>query len=162
MYAIRMPEFLPTVSDPRLPQDVQERLNGLLHRRGTELLAGQQGLVIEIARAVRPALPPEPAWPTDPPTLAEPGSLAPSVLAWLSDAAGADVRAHEAVVASALRTRLDLYERFEATVVAGLNQHLSGLMRSLGLDPGPGIGACALARVCGQTLRDWDSRQGLR
>jgi hypothetical protein len=167
MYAIRMPEFLPEISDSRLPQDVQSRLNALLQRRGTELLEEQSGLVIEIARAAQAstaaptdALPPEPPPATDPPEIPEPGSLAATVLAWLSDSAGADVQAHAQIVASALRAQLDPYDRFEATVLAGLNEHLSGLMQSLGLDPGAPVGAAALTRLCGRTLRDWDFPQG--
>jgi hypothetical protein len=167
MFAIRMPEFLPQISDSRLPQDVQERLNALLQRRGTELIEGQTGLVIEIARAVQAltgepedAFPPEPPLATDCPPIAEPDSLAASVLAWLSHAAGTDLQAHAPIVASALHAQLDPYDRFEVTVLTRLNQHLSGLMQSLGLDPGAPVGTSALSRLCGGSLRDWDAVQG--
>ena len=63
----------------------------------------------------------------------EPGSLAATVLAWLSDVAGADVHAHAPVVASALQAQLAPYEIYEATVLAGINQHLGCLMDALGL-----------------------------
>jgi hypothetical protein len=159
IYAMRMPEFLPALSDPQLPQEVQKRLNTLLQCRGTELLEGQAGLVIEIARAVHAALPPEPRLASDPAAATVPGSLAPVVLAWLTDAAGTDVQAHQATVANALRAQLDPYDCFEATVLAGLNQHLRGLMHSLGLDPGAPVGAPALSCVCGRTLRDWTHRK---
>jgi hypothetical protein len=163
MYAIRMPEFLPEISHPRVPRDVQARLNTLLRQHGNELLQQQTGLMIEIARTVQTlAGAPADEPPRAPPSthalpVPKPGSLAATVLAWLSAAAGADVEAHAPEVASALRARLDPYDCYEASVLAELNRHLSGLMNSLDLDPGAPSGPAALSRLCGRTLRDWES-----
>ena len=89
IYATRMPDFCPKLADSRLPAEVQDRLNALLERRGSELLKGQTGLVVEVARVVREyagpaddALPEEPSAPTAPLSDPRPGSLASIVLAW--------------------------------------------------------------------------------
>ena len=77
-----------------------------LKRRGAQLLAGQTGLVVDIARghrttSIRPAaaLPTERPGPLVPSPSLEPGSLAATVLAWLIDVAGADMQAYAPVVA---------------------------------------------------------------
>jgi hypothetical protein len=86
----------------------------------------------------------------------EPVSLAATVLAWLSDVAGAVMHAHAPVVASALSAQLAPYETYEAAVLTGLNEHLSRLMDALGLGrPRHAVTASALGHVCGRTLRDW-------
>jgi hypothetical protein len=113
MYVIEAAQFCPTIADPRLPTDVQDRLNACLQQRGTRLLAGQSGLVADLARgaqqvsedpsALLPAEPPGPQLAT--PSL-EPGSLAATVLTWLNGVAGADMHAHAPVVASTLQAQL--------------------------------------------------------
>jgi hypothetical protein len=163
MFAVETPHFLPELADPRLPADVQDRLNGILKQRGTQLLAGQRGLVVEIARSAQDyigpltaAEPPEPPGPVPISPSLQPGSLAATVLAWLSEVAGADLEAHAPMVTSALQVRLAPYDDYEATLMAGLNQHLSCMMDALGLDPpSTGLTASALAHVFGRTLRDW-------
>jgi hypothetical protein len=162
MYVIQSSQFCPELADPRLTPTVRDRLNNCLKGREGELLAGQRGLVVDIARAAQdyfdPAelLPAEPPGPPSPSTSLQPGSLAATVLAWLSDVAGADVHTNAAVVASELQAQLAPYDLYEATVLAGLNQHLSCLMDALGLgQPGGALTATALSHVCGRTLRDW-------
>ena len=55
-----------------------------------------------------------------------------------------------------LQARLAPYDLYEATLLAGLNQHLSCLMDALGLGrPSAALTASALSHVCGLTLRDW-------
>jgi hypothetical protein len=163
MYVIEAGQFWPELADPRLPADVQERLNVRLKQHGAQLLAGQSGLVVDLARGAQQFIhcPPTPL-PKEPRGLQsatlslEPGSLAAAVLAWLSDVAGADVHAHARVVASALQAQLAPYEVYEATVLAGLNQHLNCLMDALGLGrPRDTLTPSALSHVCGRTLRDW-------
>jgi hypothetical protein len=163
MYVIGASQFCVELADPRLPRAVQDRLNDYLQRRRMQLLAGQKGLVVTIARAAQDYFGrPIAVWPTQPagpprasPSL-PPGSLAATVVAWLADVAGADMQTHAAVVASALQARLAPYDHYEATVLAGLNEHLSCLMDALGLGrPSAALTASALSHVCGRTLRDW-------
>jgi hypothetical protein len=157
---IQAPRFCPELADPRLPPDVQDRLNACLKRRADELLAGQKGLVVDISRAAqeafgRPAAAGTPG-PLSPSPGLPPGSLAAAVLAWLGDVAAADLQTYAPVVAEALQAQLGPYDQYEATVLAGLNRHLNGLMQALGLDgPGAALTAPALSHVCGRTLRDW-------
>jgi hypothetical protein len=163
MYVIDSAQYCPELADPRLPTDVQDRLNACLKQRGTQLLAGQAGLVVDIARGAEQyidnqstTLPTAPPGPPVPSPGVRPDGLAATVLAWLSEAASADMQTHAPVVASALQARLSPYDLYEATVLAGLNQHLNCLMEALGLDrPGAALTAPALSHVCGRTLRDW-------
>jgi hypothetical protein len=163
MYAIEASRFCPELADPRLPPEVQDRLNTCLEERGTRLLAGQTGLVVEIARGAQDFFGPRdaprpterPVKPSSSPSL-RPGSLAATVLAWLNDAAAADMSAYSPVVASALSARLAPYEHYEEAVLDGLNHHLGCLMVALGLDrPSGPLTASAISHVCGRTLRDW-------
>jgi hypothetical protein len=163
LYVIRAAQFCPKLTDPRLPPDVRRRLNDCLDRRASQLMAGQAGLVVDLARAGRDycgratSWHPEPAAPPSPRPSPRPGSLAATVMAWLSEVGGADVQTHAPVVASDLRSQLDRYEVYEATVLADINQHLSRLMDALGLgQPGGELTASALSHVCRRTLRDWD------
>jgi hypothetical protein len=163
MYVIEAAQFCPELADPRLPADVQDRLNACLKQRGAQLLAEQSGLVVDLARGAQQfincpftPLPTEPRGPQLATPSLEPSSLAATVLALLSDVAGADMHAHAPVVASALQAQLAPYEIYEATVLAGLNQHLNSLMEALGLGPPRDrLTASALSHVCGRTLRDW-------
>jgi hypothetical protein len=163
MYVIEASRFCPELADPRLPPEVQDRLNACLKERGTQLLAGQTGLVVDIARGAQDDFGPRDALrPTQPPVgvLAsrsfQPGSLAATVLGWLNDAAVADMPTYAPVVASALVAQLAPYEQYEATVLDGLNQRLGCLMDALGLGrPSGRLTASALSHVCGRTLRDW-------
>jgi hypothetical protein len=164
-YVIQAPQFFPELADPRLPQDVQHRLNDCLRRRGTQLRAGQKGLVVDVARAAqdyscRPtALQSGPTEPPGPSGSLPPNSLAAIVLGWLSDVAGADLQTHAPVVATALQSQLASYESYEATVLAGLNRHLSRLLHALGTGGAEvALTASALSHVCGLTLRDWGDR----
>jgi hypothetical protein len=160
MYAIGAEQFYPELADPAVPADVQNRLNAHLKDRGDRLRAGQSGLVVDLTRGAQQYLDgasaaraPGPAQQARP----DEGSLAATVVRWLHEVAGADMRAYGGVVASALCAQLGAYELHEATVLAGLNQRLSGLMDALGLDaPGDTVSASALSHVCGRTLRDWD------
>jgi hypothetical protein len=162
-YVIRAPTFCPELTDPRLPADVQERLNSCLKRRGAELLAEQKGLVVDIARAAQEDSARPDAWPSEssgsvsPSTLQE-SSLVATVLAWLSDVAGADMQTYAPVVASDLQVRLAAYDLYEGTVLAGLNRHLSCLLDALGFDrPSAALTPSTLSHVCGRTLRDWSA-----
>jgi hypothetical protein len=160
MYVIQASQFLPELADPRLPPHVQQRLNACLKQRGAQLLAGQTGLVVDIARAAQDSLGgsaaawlPEPLLPSPTPKSVR---LATTVLAWLSEVAPGDMQTYAPVVASALQTQLAPYDFYEATVLSGLNQHLSCLMDALGLGrPGAALTESALSHVCGRTLRDW-------
>jgi hypothetical protein len=161
MYVIRAAQVCPELACPELPPEVQGRLNECLRRRAARLLAGQTGLVVDVARAAREYVG-RPAVPAVGPALPAPaaplGGLAAVVLAWLGEAAGADLRPHERVVADALQSQLAPYDTYEATVLSGLNEHLSCLMDALGLGrPGAALTASALSHVCGRTLRDWGS-----
>jgi hypothetical protein len=154
MYVIRTAEFCPELACPELPPAVQCRLNECLRRRVTRLLAGQTGLVVDVARAARQHVRRSAAWAAKP-ALPSQGSLAAVVLAWLREAAGADLRPHERVVAEALQRQLAPYDTYEATVLSGLNEHLGCLMDALGLGrPCVALTASALSQVCGRTLRD--------
>jgi hypothetical protein len=162
LYVIQSPQFCPRLADSQLPREVQDRLNALLERRGTELLEGQTGLVVDIAQVVqeyggRPDAGglPEPNAPLVASSGPQPGSLAAIVLAWLSGVAAADMRTYAPVVASALQAQLAAYEIYEAIVLDQLNQHLSRLMHALGLGRSSALRASALSHVCGRTLRDW-------
>jgi hypothetical protein len=165
LYVIRAAQFCPELADPRLPPDVQLRLNACLKRGCTQLLAGQTGLVVDMARGAqdfcgRPATAwlSEPPGPRSPSPSLQPGSLAATVLAWLNDVAGADMQTYAPMVASALQARLAPYDLYEATVLAGLNQHLSCVMHALELEePSAALTASALSHVCGRTLRDWSA-----
>jgi hypothetical protein len=161
MYVIQTSQFFPVLDDPQLPSDVQHRLNDCLKQRATQALAGQTGLVGDIARAAqeyggRPAISQlEPPSPWLSPSL-PPDSLAAVVLAWLNKVAVADMHSYAPVVASALQSQLSRYDNYEATVLAGLNQNVSCLMQALGLGrPSAALTPSALSHVCGRTLRDW-------
>jgi hypothetical protein len=163
-YVIRMPQFLPELADPQLPQEARQRLNDHLSRRGAELLMGQKGLVVDIARAAleycgRPA-----SWhpePLLPPTTLQPDGLAATVLAWLCDEAGADMQNYGPVVAGILQPQLARYDLYEVGVLAALNRQMSCLTDALGLDsPGATLTPSAISHVCGRTLRDWGKPAG--
>jgi hypothetical protein len=163
LYVMEASQYCPKLADARLPQEVQQRLNACLEQRWTELMAEQKGLVVDLARGAQHYIGPCSAGrekETDgshlaPPNL-QPGSLAATVLAWLHDVAGAEMQTFAPVVASALQTQLASYDLYEATVMAGLNEHLSCLMQALGLGPPKaGLTPSALSHVCGRTLRDW-------
>jgi len=164
MYVIQSSQFCPELADPRLPPTVRDRLNDHLKRRGAQLLAGQRGLVVDIARGAQDYFdPPAAVLPAEPPVppLASPslpsGSLASTVLAWLSDVAGTDLQTYELVVATDFQAQLAPYDLYETTVLAGLNERLICLMDALGLGrPSGTLTASALSQVCGRTLRDWD------
>ena len=161
IYAVRMQEFVPQLAEPRLPSDAQERLNALLKQRGVEILAGQKGLVVDIARAAlgsggEPvALPQELPGAPVASRVPEQDGLFDTVFAWLRDAAGADIEAHGPVVAEALQAQLAIYDLYEAEVLAGLNQHLNSIMQALGLELEDPLPPSVLSHLCGRTLRDW-------
>jgi hypothetical protein len=163
MYVIEASRYCPELADPRLPPEVQDRLNACLEERGTQLLAGQTGLVVDLVRGAQDDLGPRDALrPTVTPVGAvsspslQPGSLAATVLRWLNDVAVADMSTYAPVVASTLSARLAPYDHYEATVLDGLNHHLGCLMDALGLGrPNGPLTASALSHVCGRTLRDW-------
>jgi hypothetical protein len=157
MYVIEAAQFCPQIADQRLPADVRDRLNASLKQRGTKLLEGQKGLVVDLARGAQQFLAgPSTVLPAEPRGEPEPGSLAATVQAWLRTVAGQDVNDHAPVVASALEAQLAPYEIYEAAVLARLNQHLSGVVDALGLGRPQGtLTAAALSHVCGRTLRDW-------
>jgi hypothetical protein len=157
LYVMEASTFCPELTDSRLPEQVRLRLNACLKQHWTQLLEGQTGLVVEIARAAqdyadgRQSRP-----PLAPSSVPQPGGLAASVLAWLGQVAAADLQAHAPLVANALAAQLAPYDICEATVLDGVNEHLSGLMLALGLArPSAGVTASALSRVCGRTPRDW-------
>jgi hypothetical protein len=157
LYVIRAAQFCPQVQDPSLPPKMRDQLNALLKGRAAELLAEQEGLVVDIARAAAEHCVLPAAWRSQP---AEPGvragRLAAVVLAWLREVADNDLRTCADVVAGALESQLAAYELYEAAVLAELNRHLSRLMHTLGLDPPvTALTASALSHVCGRTLRDW-------
>lgn len=156
LYAIETPRFCPLkLDDSRLPSDVQDRLNACLELKGSEILAGQSGLIVDIARAVQEHLVADPL-----PPLAElsssAGSLGATVLSWLNAVATADMLAYAPVVASALQPQLARYEMYEATVLTGLDQHLSCIMPALGLNRSTQpLTPAALSHLLGRTMRDW-------
>jgi hypothetical protein len=162
MLVIQTPRYCPQLAAPRLPPEVQQRLNTCLQRRAAELLEGQKGLVIDLARGAQESCggpsagqPEAPGGPVPSPG-SSPGSLAAVVLAWLNEVAGADMRTYGPVVASELQTQLAPYDAYEATVLAGINGHVNCLMDALGLGrAGAALTASALSHVCGRTLRDW-------
>ena len=162
LYVLRAPQFCPVLADPQLPPEVQHRLNDLLKGRAAQLLGGQTGLVVDLARGAQEYCGGSASWPSEPPGPfapspgREPGDLAAVVLAWLDGAAGADMRTYGPAVANALRPRSAHYDLYEAAVLDGLNRHLSRLTDALGLGrPGAPLGPSALSHVCGRTLRDW-------
>jgi hypothetical protein len=161
LYAMRVPGFLPELTDPRLPPELRDRLNACLKQHGAELMAEQKGLVVDIARAAqlysdRPAT----AWPPRSivPPNSQTSSLAPAVLRWLHDAAGEQMKSFAPVVASALEVQLASYDIYESAVLADLNRNLTALMRALGLDEAvAALTPPVLSHICGRTLRDWDA-----
>jgi hypothetical protein len=163
MYVLQASQFTPELADSRLPPAMQDRLNDYLKQRGAELLAGQTGLVVAIARGAQGYFDPAAAvWPKElagplvPSPSQQPDTLAAAALAWLSEVAGADMQTYAPMVASTLQTQLARYDLYEATVLAGLNQHLNCLLDALGLGrSGCVLTTSALSHVCGRTLRDW-------
>jgi len=155
LYAMRMPQFLPELADPRLPADEQQLLNTRIERHGTELFGSQSGLVVEIARAAQaygagPAV-------IAPGTNATATSLAATVFAWLERSAGPEMGDYHEVVSSDLQAQLAAYESYEAGVLTRLSEHLRCAAGALGLDShGEPLTASALSHVCGRTLRDWE------
>jgi hypothetical protein len=72
---IQASQFCPELADPQLPSTVRDRLNDHLKRRGAQLLAGQRGLVVDIARGAKDYFhPPADIGPAEPmePLLASP------------------------------------------------------------------------------------------
>jgi len=171
VYAIRTPQFCPHIADPRLPSDIQDRLNALLERRATELLEAQSGLVVDLARiALGSVGPADPIAPPEPPvsrverkavaqTATAGRTLAATVLSWLQRVAEEDMRNNQPVVADAVESQLAAYDTFEAAVLDELNRNLTRVMQSLGLGSPRELTASALSQVYGRTLRDWDDAQ---
>jgi hypothetical protein len=163
LYVIEASRFRPVISDSRLPPEVQQRLNARLEQRWTELMAGQRGLVVDLARGAQGYFGPpvadretEPAGSHLAPPGLQSGSLAATVLTWLGDVAAEEMRAFAPVVASALQTQLAPYDLCEATLLAGLNDRVSRLLDALewGRSEAP-LTAAALSHVCGRIPRDW-------
>jgi hypothetical protein len=159
LYVLRAAQFDPELTDPQLPPAVRDRLNGHLKRRGAQLAAGQAGLVVGLARGAQEFCGRPAAWRPEPLVTSpdpRPGSLAATVVTWLGEVAGDDMQTYAPVVASALESQLAAYDLYEATVLAELNRHVSGVMQALGLGrPSAALTASALSHVCGRTLRDW-------
>jgi hypothetical protein len=165
MYVIRTSQICPELTDPRLPDASRQRLNGHLQRRTAQLLEGQTGLVVDIARAAQSSIanfaagePAERPHERSTSAAAEPGSLAAAVATWLSKETASDMRNYGDWVAEELKTQLAGYELLEASVLAGLNQHADALVQALGCEGyrSP-LTATALSQICGRTLRDWDA-----
>jgi hypothetical protein len=163
LFVLRTPAFVPVLSAPGLAPDLRDRLNLCLSRRAGELLAGQAGLVVETARAVRlhSGLPVA-AWRVDTTTLPrapEPSALAARMLAWLEGAAPGAMAAAAPEVAGELEAQLGAYDRYEAAALATLEHHLVAIMRTLGYGDMPAaLMPSVLSRLCGQTLRDWGAQ----
>jgi hypothetical protein len=163
LFVIKTPQFCPQLTDARLRPDLRNRLNAILKQRADQLLAEQNGLVVDIARAAAEYCGDGgQAWRCKAPVFREalsqpkPDGLATIILQWLSDAAAADVQACPQCIADDLRSQLTPYDAYEASVLDGLNQHLRGMMGVLGWEPpGTALTAQALSQVCGRTLRDW-------
>jgi hypothetical protein len=158
MFAIRMPSLIPQLAEAALPDTAQARLNALLAERGKQLLDARDGLVAAIAESVRAATDADPAplpAGAEVPRAAEPGSVAATIIAWLREAAPADMAAFGAAVESALVALLGPYEDYEAGVLARINASLARVMRALELGAGPALTRSALSQLCGRTLRDW-------
>ena len=158
--AAAMPALVPRLADSRLPHDLQARLNTLLESRGAEILEGQSGLVIEIARLAQSEPRPRKAQPRDLPETAvpEPGSLAEVVFCWLSNIAPGDTRNHPTLIAEALHAALAPYEAYEGAVLERLNQHMNAILNALGFAPGEPLTPVALSQLFGATYRDWSAQ----
>jgi hypothetical protein len=163
MYVVQSARFIPELADPRLPADVQARLNSHLKVRGAELLAGQVGQVVNIARSVQSYFGcldhdglSESAEPMVPSPIHPQGGVAATVVSWLHKVAEADMQTYGQVVASILEHQLAPYEAHEAAVLSRLNQQMNCLMPALGFNrPSTALTPSALSQVCGRTLRDW-------
>jgi hypothetical protein len=161
IFAMRMPEFLPRLADPRIPPDIEQRLNARLAERGSELLAGQTGLLIQIARGLQgPPSAPPPALPVEPIAVPEPGSVAASVLEWLTATSETDFRRFTPIVAADLQAQLGAYDSYEGALVDALNQRLAALLLSLGFEPQTPLTAAVLPGIYGRTLREWSESSG--
>jgi hypothetical protein len=159
LFVLRAPGFVPQLSDVRLPPELRDQLNICLQQHGAELLAGQTGMVVDIARAVRlysdrPAAAWRPQSVVPPPS--QPSSLALAVLRWLDGVVGEEMKSFAPVVASDLEAQLASYEVYETAVLADLNRHLGALMQALGhAGAGAALTSSVLSRTCGRTPRDW-------
>ena len=158
MFAIRMSGLIPQLDKAELTDDVQERLNALLSKRGAQLLEERDGLVVEIAESVRrqmntlpKPLPAHAGMPRE----VQPGAVAAMVMEWLRSEAPEDLATYAAVVDGALQLQLGPYEEYEAGVLMRINRSLDRVMRALNLDAGPAIAQGALSQICGRTMRDW-------
>ena len=156
IFAVTMPWLVPRLADDRLPPHLQERLNTFLENRGAEILEGQSGLVIDVARMAQ-GEPPQPEAPLLDlqPVSPEPGGLAEVVFHWLSAMAPEDTRIQATVIKEALQAACVPYEAYEATVLEKLNLHMNAIMNALGFRPGEPLTPNALSQLFGGTFRDW-------
>jgi len=159
LYVMEASQLCPELTELPLPPDVQQRLNASLKQRWTQLLAGQRGLVVDIARSTQEACGHALAPHSEPPTVVpgpQPNSLATTVVSWLGNTDGADMKTYAPIVANALQAQLAPYDLCESTVLVAVNEHLRFLTQSVGLpSPTSALTAAALSHVCGRTPRDW-------
>ena len=156
-----MPEWIPRLDDIDLPMDVRRRLNALLSDHVLRVLSDREGLVVDVAEAVREAVNALRRSPDDDESpsivIGKSGAIAASVVEWLREKTPDDVGDLELAIAGALRGHFDTYEKFEAGVLARVNVHIAAVMTALDLESGPLLTHDALSRLCGRTPRDWFS-----
>lgn len=162
IFGVAMRGFRPRLTGSDLPGDVRGRLNSRLDHRAAEILQAQSGLVIEIVRAA-PAEAEDQANAAGHAALTAPENLpakglASSVVAWLRCVAEDDMQAHGDAVIAELMVRLTGYDSLEASVVAGLNQHLNAMRLALDYESlSAPLTATSLAAVYGQTWHHWQT-----
>ena len=159
LFAIGMPDWIPQLDHPELPDVIGHRLNALLMERGTQLLKEREGLVAEVAESVREVVETPARSPQSKQKLAgqtiRPGTVAAKVMEWLREKAPEEIARHRLAVESAVRQQLGQYENYEAEVLGRINASLGIVMKSLDLPFGSAITPMALSRICGRTMPDW-------
>jgi hypothetical protein len=158
MFAIRMPSLIPQFDRAELPDQVKDRLNTLLLKRGTQLLEARDGLVVAVAESVRGTLgtitAPLPAHSGMSGEIRS-GTVAATLVEWLRGEAPDEMAAYGPYVEGVLQLQLGPYEDYETGVLKRINRNLDSVMKALDLAPGPILTPASLSQICGRTMRDW-------
>jgi hypothetical protein len=163
-FVMQMRDFGITVQDETLPPALREAINAHLQARFQQVLEGQSGLAVEIARltleesgrsleewlSVQADFLVEIAYPTELATASS--ALSANIMADLVQAV--ELADHAPVVAQAVEQQVARYEAFETAVLHAFNGHLEAILFALGHEPEGELTAMDLSAMYGKTLRD--------
>ncbi|OQX16388.1 MAG: hypothetical protein BWK73_04115 [Thiothrix lacustris] len=164
-FVMQMRDFGITVQDETLPPALRDTINAHLQARFQQVLVGQSGLAVEIARltleesgrsleewlSVQADFLAEIAYPTELTTASS--QLSATIMADLAQAV--ELADYAPVVVQAVEQQVARYEAFETAVLRAFNGHLEAILLALGYETAGELTAVDLSAMYGKTLRDY-------